>query len=209
VTFKRDAASNRIVPTQVNSITAPTLCAVLREAEAEYVKNADAAAAGGKKVFEKLKVIVELLAAVDAATGAGAVPRAAGAGAAATASEATVTRKFLELLAKKLPGQITEGGVASGDIEVALEGTELAVRRSLMQNVSRIPAGKALQSVWETAAIAAGRQAGAKTVVIAMRTVQNPTWAAYLESQGYTWQVLNKLFGQFGVEKALVKTVTL
>ena len=214
VTFQREATSHRIVPTQVNSITAPNLCAVLREAEAEYVKNFDAMAAGGKKVFEKLQTIIELL---MLAEGGGAASEGAGAKTAAKVgtvavadAESTLVRKFAELLAKKVSGEVTVGGVAFGDVQVALEGTELAVRRSLVENISRIPGqGKAMQAAWEAAAIRAARAAGAKSVQIALRTVVNATWKAYLESQGYSWQVLPKLFGEFGVEGALVKTVAL
>jgi hypothetical protein len=53
VTFKLDPPSGRIVPTQVNSITAPRLCAALRDAEADYVKNFDAFAAGGTKIARR------------------------------------------------------------------------------------------------------------------------------------------------------------
>ena len=60
ITFNRDAASGRIVPTEVNSITAPRLCQVLRETEAEYVREFDAFAQGGKKVAEKAKTVVEI-----------------------------------------------------------------------------------------------------------------------------------------------------
>jgi Domain of unknown function (DUF4157) len=211
VTFKRDPQSGKIVPTQVNSITAPGLCEILRQAEAEYKANFEAMAQGGKKVFEKLKVIVELLGLADAAQGATeAVAARAASAAAAKQAESTLVRKFVELLAKKAPGQVEVGGVAFGDIEVALEGTELAVRRSSILNVGRVAGqGRVMQTVWESAAIQAAKQSGAKTVQLAMRTIQNPTWAAYLESQGYVWEVLPKLFGQVGVEKALVKVITL
>ena len=46
VTFRHDPASGRIVPSQVNSITAPLLCDTLRRAEAEYVKSTDELAKG-------------------------------------------------------------------------------------------------------------------------------------------------------------------
>ncbi len=212
VTFKRDAGSKRIVPTRVNSITAPRLCAVLREAEAEYVKNFDAAAAGGKKVFEKLKVIVELVGLADAAAtaaesaGTKAAGKAAGATTAASISaEKTLTAKFLELLKSKVAGSITVEGVGYGDIEVGMDGTQMIVRRSSIVNVSRIPnQGKLMQSVWESAAIQAAKQAGAKSVQIGVRTVQNAQWADYLMSRGYTMQVMDKMLGQFGVEQVLV-----
>ncbi len=214
VTFARETTSNRIVPTQVNSITAPNLCTVLRDAEAEYVKNFNAMAAGGKKVFESLKTVVELLGLADAAAGiaeGATASSAAKVGTVGTAeAESTLVRKFMELLAKKGAGEVTVGGVAFGDIQVAMEGTELAIRRTFVTNVSRIPGqGKVMQSVWEAAAIKAAQQAGAKSVQIALRTVVNATWKAYLESQGYTWQTLPKLFGEFGIEGALVKTITL
>jgi Domain of unknown function (DUF4157) len=214
VTFKRDGVSNKIVPTQINSITAPRLCAVLRDAEAEYVKNFDALAQGGKKVFESLKTTVELASLLPAGGGAAEAVEARAAARAASAvsagAEATLTKKFMELLAKRTAGEITVEGVAFGDIEVALEGTELMIRRSAVANVSRLPnQGKIMQAVWEGAAVAAARQAGAKTVQIALRTIQNQTWAAYLESQGYVWEVVPKLFGQAGIEKALVKIITL
>ena len=211
VSFKRDTQTGKIVPTQVNSLTAPGLCQVLREAETEYTKNFNALAQGGKKIFEKLNTIVILASIADAAAAApeAAAGRAASA-AAAKQAESTLVRKFIELLVKRTAGEVTVGGVAFGDIEVALEGTELVVRQSMITNVSRIAGqGRAMQAVWETAAIQAARQSGAKTVQIAVRTVQNPAWKAYLESQGYVWGVLPKLFGQYGVETALVKTVTL
>ena len=60
VTFKHDAASGRVVPTEVNSITAPRLCQLLRETEAEYVRDFDAFAKGGEKVMKKLEIVVIL-----------------------------------------------------------------------------------------------------------------------------------------------------
>lgn len=211
ISFKRDPQSGKIVPTQVNSMTAPGLCQILLQAEAEYKANFDAIAQGGKKVFEKLQTIVELLGAADAAQGAAETAAArAAAGAAAKQAESTLVRKFIELLAKKTVGEVEAGGVAFGQIEVAMEGTELAVRRSAILNVGRAAGqGRAMQAVWESAAIQAAKQSGAKTVQIAMRTLQNQTWAAYLESQGYVWEALPKLFGQVGFEKALVKVITL
>ena len=215
ITFKRDAGSGRIVPTQVNSITAPRLCQVLRESEAEYVKNFDAFAQGGKKVFEKMKVVVEIAMFLPAGgtAEAGLAERGAARGAAAAAAEgaeASLTKKFLELLGKKAAGEITVEGVAFGDIEVMKEGTQLFVRRSFIQNVGRIAnQGKLMQGVWESAAVQAAKQVGAKSVEVSLRLVQNPTWAAYLESQGYTWQVLPKLFGQVGLERVLVKVLSI
>jgi Domain of unknown function (DUF4157) len=215
ITFKRETASGKIVPTQVNTITAPRLCAVLQEAEKEYVAQFNALAEGGKKVFEKLKVIVELLSVLPAgeAAAAGAASKRAAGGAAAgaaSAETATLTKKFAELLLKKAPGEITVGGVAFGDIEVALEGTELMVRRSLVKRLGGVPGqGKLMQAAWEAAAVQAAKQAGAKSVQLAMRTVQNETWAAYLESQLYRWDAIPKLFGQQGFERALVKTIQL
>ena len=133
----------------------------IQEAKESSLKKAGSPKAqGGKKVFEKLKIIVELLGAADAAQGAAdtAAARAASA-AAAKQAESTLVRKFIELLSKKTVGQVEAGGVAFSDIQVALEGAELQVRRSFIVNVSRAPQqGRAMQAVWESAAIQAARQ---------------------------------------------------
>ena len=65
-----------------------------------------------------------------------------------------------------------------------------------------------MQAAYERAAIEAAKQARAKTVRIAMEKPVNPAWKAYLESQGYTWQVVEKV-GEFGFEGLMTKIITL
>ena len=114
ITFKRDAASGRIVPTEVNSLSAPRLCQALREAEADYVKEFDAFAQGGKKVAEKAKLIVEIMGFLPAGQGAtkAVAERAAAKGAAAAGAgvEGSLAKKLLELIGKKGAKEIRRRG---------------------------------------------------------------------------------------------------
>jgi hypothetical protein len=214
INFKRDATSGRIVPTEVNSLSAPRLCQALREAEAEYVKEFDAFAAGGKKVAEKAKLIVEIMGFLPAGPGATkAIADRATAKAAASAgasAESPLAKKLVDLIGKKAAKEIVAEGVSFGEVEVGQVGTNLSVRYTFIQNLSRLPGqGKIMQAVLEGAARQAAKQAGAKTAQVAVRNVINVAWKAYLESQGYTFQSLDKLGGVFGLETALVKEIVL
>lgn len=214
ITFKKDAASGRIVPTEVNSLSAPRLCQALREAAADYVKEFDAFAQGGKKVAEKAKLIVEIMGFLPAGQGAtNAVAQRSAAKAAATAgagAESSLAKKLVELIGKKGAKEIVAEGVSFGEVEVGQVGAKLSVRYTFIVNVSRLPnQGKVMQAVLEGAARRAAKEAGAKTAEVAVRTVTNVTWKAYLESQGYTPQMLDKLGGVFGAESAWVKEIVL
>ena len=84
------------------------------------------------------------------------------------------------------------------------------MRYSFILNASRLPnQGKIMQAVLEGAARQAAKEAGAKTAEVAVRSVMNVTWKAYLELQGYTPQMLDKLGGAFGAELAWVKEIVL
>jgi len=207
ITFKKDATSGRIVPTEVNSLSAPRLCQALREAEAEYVKDFDAFAAGGKKVAEKAKLIVEIMGFLPAGEGAAnKMAERSAAKAAAKVGEGTegsLAQKLIAMLGKKGGQEIVAEGVACGEVEVGQVGTTLSVRYSFIQNVSRGPQqGRIMQAILEGAARQAAKQAGAKSAEVVVRNVMNTTWRAYLESQGYTYQVLEKL-GEVAGKRAL------
>jgi len=60
VTFTVDARSGRIVPSDINELTAPNLVHLLRAAEAEYVRRTDEMAEGMVRVLRVAEVIVEL-----------------------------------------------------------------------------------------------------------------------------------------------------
>ena len=187
VTFKHDPASGRVVPTEVNSITAPRLCELLRESEAEFVRNFDAFAKGGEKVMKKLEIVVFLASLLS-----GPKPRAAGGAAAAAASASaraeTTLLGFIKNLLKggSKGGQLAVEGVQLGGVEAGVQGSRLFVRYSHIINSGRVAGqGRMVQSALERAAMAAGKEAGAKTVEVGVTTIVNPTWQAYLESLGY------------------------
>ena len=187
VTFKHDPASGRVVPTEVNSITAPRLCQLLRETEAEYVRDFDAFAKGGEKVMKKLEIVVFLASLLS-----GPKPRAAGGAAAAAASASaraeTTLLGFIKNLLKSggKGAQLAVEGVELGGVEAGVQGQRLFVRYSHIINSGRVAGqGRMVQSALERAAMAAGKEAGAKTVEVGVTTIVNPAWQAYLESLGY------------------------
>jgi hypothetical protein len=142
-----------------------------------------------------------------------AVAQRSAAKAAATAgagAESSLAKKLVELIGKKGAKEIVAEGVSFGEVEVGQVGAKLSVRYTFIVNVSRLPnQGKVMQAVLEGAARQAAKEAGSTTVEVAVRTVTNVTWKAYLESQGYTPQMLDKLGGVFGAESAWVKEIVL
>lgn len=210
--------NGRIVPTEVNSLSAPLLCQVLRESEAEYVRRFDEMAAGAVETLEMMEWIVILSSLVGglgaAGTRAGAGRAAAGRAGVGAASrlvgraQATLSRFFARLLRTGASEAITVEGVGFGGVRAAMRGTELVVSRNTIVNASRIPSqGRLIHGAFERAAIEAARQAGARTARVALELVQNPRWAAYLESQGYTYQLIANEAG--GFTSVLTKVFTL
>ena len=210
VTFKHDAASGRVVPTEVNSITAPRLCQLLRETEAEYVRDFDAFAKGGEKVMKKLEIVVILASLLS-----GPKPRAAGgavAGASTAAARAESTLlSFIKNLLKGGGGkgaQLAVEGVEIGGVEAGVQGSRLFVRYSHIINSGRVAGqGRMVQTALEKAAIAAGKEAGAKTVEVGVTTIVNPVWQAYLESLGYVPEMVQ--MGAQSWTKVWMKVFTL
>ncbi|MCS6844541.1 MAG: DUF4157 domain-containing protein [Caldilineales bacterium] len=210
--------NGRIVPTEVNTITAPRLCQALREAEAEYVRRFDEMAQGAIEILEALQWIIILSSLVGGLAGGGA--RAAGgraaagrAGATAAAgvlgrAQSTLTTFFLRLLRTGATEAITVEGVGFGSVRVAMrEGAELVVSRGAIVNVGRVAGqGRLMHAAFEQAAIQAARQAGARSARVALETVVNPRWAAYLESQGYAYEVIEHATG---FTRVLTKVFTL
>lgn len=213
VTYRLDAASHRIVPTEVNDVTAPRLCEVLRRAEAEYVRNTDAMARG---MVEALQVLeVALIIASFLPTGGESAAAAGTRGAAATAEVGLASRAvaalrsfFLRLLRSGGSEAITVEGVAFGGVRVAMsEGRVLTVLRDAIVNVERVAGqGRLMHSAFEQAAVAAAREAGATSVRVGVQTVVNARWAAYLESLGYTWELVPTATG---FSRVLIRTLTL
>ena len=209
--------NGRIVPTEVNALTAPRLCEALREAEAEYVRQFDALAEGAIEILETLEWIILLaslaggLLAGGARAGAGrtAARGAAGAaGAVATRAESSLAQFFTRLLGTGAREAITVEGVGFGGVKATLRGTELVVGRTTIVNSSRIAGqGRLIHGAFERAAIQVAREAGARTARVALELVQNPKWAAYLESNGYAFEVIANEAG--GFTRVLTKVFTL
>jgi hypothetical protein len=223
VRFRVEPGSGKIVPTEVNSLTAPRLCTVLREAESQYVKSFDAMAEGTVQALEKLGVIVTLasLLTPGGALGRGTAAREAGkrgaagrAGASAAAGVATraeeqLLSKFASLLKSGATETMTIEGVKFVNVRVALKGGELLVRRLGIQNVSRLAGqGRLVHAAYEQAAIAAARQAGATSARVALETVVNQSWKTYLQSRGYGTFIIDKV-GEKGFEVLLAKVFPL
>jgi hypothetical protein len=123
-------------------------------------------------------------------------------------AQQTLFQFFSGLLRSGKVGQITVEGVGFGGVKAATKGTELLVSRSAIINVGKVAdQGKLIHGAFEQAAVQLGRETGAKTVRIALETVQNQTWAAHLQSKGYVFDVIANEFG--GVSKVLTKVFTL
>jgi hypothetical protein len=63
-----------------------------------------------------------------------------------------------------------------------------------------------MQIALEGAAVQVAKEAGLKEAHVMVQLVVNPTWAAYLESIGYTRTVVEKV-GSVGVEAVYLKVL--
>jgi hypothetical protein len=99
---------------------------------------------------------------------------------------------FLRVLRSGERGGITVGRVGFGGVQVFVgEDGILTVYRDSIINVDRIrDQGKLMHNVFEEAARAAARQVRVRSVRVAVGTVQNQNWAAYLMSHGYDWDYI-------------------
>jgi len=188
INFRIHPGSGRIVPTEVNSVSAPRLTAALRQAEAEYVSAMDEMARGMVRTLQIMEWVIILGSLLTAGLAAAGARRAAVSGAAAVLSRAQsqLLRFFLRLLRSGAAESITVEGVQLSTVRVTMRGTQLWVQRFSIENVARIPGrGRLIQSAVEQAAIQAGREAGAQSAHVAVEMVVNPAWRAYLESLGY------------------------
>lgn len=215
ITYAIDPTSRRIVPTEVNDITAPRLCATLRGAEAEYSRSMDEMSRGMVKALKILEISLILASFLPTGGQSAAATTARGAATAGAAEVGVLGRAitalrqfFLRLLRSGATDAITVEGVGFGGVRVLLEGRVLTVFRNTIVNVERVAGqGRLVHSAFEQAAIAAAREAGATSARVALQTVVNTQWAAYLESLGYAYEVLST--GGVGFTRVLVKTFTL
>lgn len=208
VTFKVESASKRIVPTQVNTRTAPILCQMLMQSEKEYGKLMDETSKGGVKVFTAFKRVLEIYSFLPG----GALAKAA-ATKSASASEGLLAKMVEKLSAVLSKGgaveEIIVGGVSFGKVIVSRRGGTLAVEYTFIQNVGRVAGqGRAMQVALEQAAVQVAKEAGAKEAQVIVHTVVNQKWMAYLESLGYTKTIIDKA-GQAGFEAVWMKVISI
>ncbi|MEM6353280.1 MAG: DUF4157 domain-containing protein [Cyanobacteria bacterium P01_D01_bin.14] len=212
IRFTIHRPSGRIVPTEVNDISAPRLSEGLRRAEAEFIRRFDEMSEGAIEVLETLEwviILASIAGSLAAAAARGLASRGAVAGAAEVASRAqgTLARFFTRLLGRSSAEAITVEGVQFSGVRVFLRSGEFIVQRFSIQNISRIPGrGRLVHGAFEQAAVQAARQAGARTAQVAVETVVNPTWRAYLESIGYSKQLIESASG---IQAVWVRVFTL
>ncbi len=229
-TFHVDAASRRIMPTIINSVTAPILCETLRTAEVEWIKQFDAVAKGMVQILEKLKTIIILRGFLPSGApgtlgtggGSGTLGRGAGrigSGAGAATVDAVSARaipKLLQFFTKLIanPGvedSIAVEGVNFGGVKATVEGTTLRITRLSIENTLRGTAqgkglGRLMAAAFEQAAIQAARQAGLSAARVSVSTVVNAAWGTYLQSIGYEIEIVAT---QTGFTKLWTKVLTL
>ncbi|HEV2863325.1 MAG TPA: DUF4157 domain-containing protein [Pyrinomonadaceae bacterium] len=210
VTFKVEAKSNRIVPTQVNTLTAPTLCQMLMQSEEEYGKLMDATSEGGVKVFTSFKHVLEIYSLLPGGAIAKSAQKAA-AGAAAQAGEsaaAKLVKKLIEVLGKGgVAKEVVVEGVSLGEVVISRKAGGLAVEYTFIENIGRVAGqGRMVHVALEKAAVEVASLSGLKQAQVIVHTVVNPKWAAYLESLGYTKTLLEKA-GEFGFEAVWMRVL--
>ena len=197
VKFVIEPKSKRLVPIEVNSSTAPLLCATLRKADEENEELAQATSAGGVKVFKMFGLVLEIASFMTPAKMARTGQLAKGGGAVAMGRVASMMSKMRAILAKTLGESASKGtvinevvaeGVSFGAMKATVKDTALTVRYSFIVNVGKTPnAGKVAQWALEQAAKDVAKAQGAKSARVIVDHITNPAWKSYLESQGYKW----------------------
>ncbi len=189
VNFYAHGESGRIVPSHVNALTAPVLCKILLDSERRYVEQTRFVAEFGVKVTG-----------VIAGMGGGAwskgptvavesgAARLAGRQAASAAMK-KLTAEMEELLAVGGSRKIVVEGVEFLEVEVAREGTRLAIKRSKMTVLKELERGQGkgykMVREFEDAAVDVAGFNGLKSVSIDVGFISNPGWREVLESLGY------------------------
>ncbi len=211
VSFVVEPKSGRIVPTRVNTLTAPTLCKVLLDSEMKFVNQTKQAAAMGEEVAG---IMVWWAGAGGWAKGPGMLIKGVGTRAAARWATSPAARKLAgeldDLLRTGASKTITVEGVEFAGVEVSRQGSRLAVSRYSSQIAPALRGrglGGRVNAAFEEAAVTAARMNGLKTVTIDVGMIVNPGWRVYLESRGYVRTMVNNAYG--GFSNNWIKTITL
>jgi hypothetical protein len=186
VDFYADGKSGRIVPSRINMLTAPTLCRVLLDSEVKFVKQSEWAAEWGTEVAGVVSVM-----------GAGGFHgRVAETGLVEAGVAKLAGSRAMKKLAEKLTDLLKAGGTKSitvegvlfEDVQLARQGSTLAVRRFRIARVAAPPGqGSLVSEAFEDAAVSVARANGLKTVTINVGVIVNPGWREWLESLGYVY----------------------
>lgn len=177
--------TGRIVPSHINMLTAPTLCAVLLNSFHQHQENVNMA----------VQIGLGGTMAIGGYAGAGGLPTNTGValGRTATAralssSGRSLAREMDSLLASGAEKTLTAEGVQLAGVTVSRQGSTLVVRRFM----SKVPemlrgqgTGMRVTAAFEDAAVEVARLNGAKTVTIDVGIIINPGWRQLLEARGY------------------------
>ena len=207
--FKHESASNRIVPTVINSRTAPMLCSLLRDCEKQYEALMTEVSKGGVKIFKSFETVLMIYSLLPAGGLAGRAAAGAAAGVNVAKAEATILSELLAILKSGAGKSIVAEGVEFNSVRILREATQLIIRRFGIRRLTAAAGeGRIVHGAFERAAIQAAKQTGAKSVRLIMETPVNQAWKTYLESQGYAMEVIEKV-GEVGFENVLTKVFTL
>jgi len=195
VNFYAHGESGRIVPSHVNALTAPVLCKILLDSERRYVEQTRFVAEFGVKVSG---VIAGMGGGAWSKGPAGAVEsgvaRLAGRQAASAAMK-KLSAEMEELLTVGGSRKIVVEGVEFLEVEVAREGTRLAIKRSKMTVLKELERGQGkgynMVREFEDAAVDVAGFNGMKSVSIDVGFISNPGWREVLESMHYVRNASN------------------
>ena len=200
ISFSVQAGTGRVVPSRVNRLTAPKLCEVLLESETKYLKETQWIAQWGIEV-------TKVVGGMGASGGAGKLAAGPGSRVVSRIATSRAGRKLAgemdNLLAAGSTKTITMEGMVFADVQLAVQGSRLAVRR-FESKIPHVLRGKGLGSrmnaAFEEAAVSVAYMNGVKTVTINVGIITNPGWRVLMEARGY---VFNR------AEGAWIKTITL
>lgn len=216
VDYYLDHKSLRIVPSRVNMLTAPNLCRVLLDSEAQFLTQS-----------RELIWVARNLAIIAGLTPTGGIANAermANAGgnlirqttpkavmsAAGNAAEQQLFSQFDDLIRTGGQRNIVLEGATFAGVKATRQGETLAVSRFMTEVPERLRGqgvGAAANAAFEQSAAAVARMSGFKTVTIDVGFVINHRWRMFLERSGYVKTEMSNAFG--GSTFVWVKTIKL
>jgi hypothetical protein len=189
VDFFIEKGTGRIVPSRINALTAPALCAILLDSLRRWEE----------QVQLGLQIGLQGTLVVAPYAGQGGFPKGPGVAAtsmfAGTAARAALSPTARQL-AREMDALLTSGGTkdlaAEGvefiGVQVARKGSTVAVKRYMSYASSPGQGiGYRMAREFEDAAAAVGRANGAKTVTVDVGVIINEGWKKILTARGYRY----------------------